>query len=74
MPPKVKITKDEIIRTAVELIRQEGESGREALEREGEEKQQGKHFLFFLHIKSIAAASPTFLGRLHSRKMKEEAR
>ena len=27
MPPKVKITKDEIIKTAVELIRQEGESG-----------------------------------------------
>ena len=27
MPPKVKITKQEIINTAVELVRQEGESG-----------------------------------------------
>ena len=30
MPPKVKITKDEIIKTAVELIRKEGESGANA--------------------------------------------
>lgn len=53
--------------------RQEGERGRETLEKEGEEEQQGKDFFFFfLHIKTHLCNITNWVDHSQGKLKKEQ--